>query len=141
MNIFFLQQNIIFLLLCLDYTSIVFLLGFTGLLINRRNILLMLLSLELTFLASSLNFIISGSILNLVLGSIYGILVILIVVADTAIGVRPLIIPMDMEPWGKPSVIWLICCKPNDLSDFERIGECSMSLKGYKNPRGKFNNG
>jgi len=56
------------------------------LLINRRNILLMLLSLELTFLASSLNFIISGSILNLILGPIYGILVILIVVADTAIG-------------------------------------------------------
>src|SRR5689334_4303529 len=79
-------MNIVFLLLCLDYTSIMFLLGFCGLMINRRNILLMLLSLELTFLASSLNFIIAGSLLNFLLGSIYGILVILVVVADTAIG-------------------------------------------------------
>lgn len=57
-----------------------------GLLLNRRNLLLMLLSLELTFLASALNFIFVGSLLNMLLGSIYGIFVILIVVADTAIG-------------------------------------------------------
>lgn len=54
--------------------------------LNRRNILLMLLSLELTFLASALNFIFVGSLLNMLTGSIYGILVILVVVADTAIG-------------------------------------------------------
>jgi NADH:ubiquinone oxidoreductase subunit K len=46
----------------------------------------MLLSLELTFLASALNFIIAGSLLNMMLGYIYGILIILVVVADTAIG-------------------------------------------------------
>jgi NADH:ubiquinone oxidoreductase subunit K len=46
----------------------------------------MLLSLELTFLASALNFIIAGSLLNMMLGYIYGILIILGVVADTAIG-------------------------------------------------------
>ena len=86
MNIVIFQKNILLLFLCLDYSSIIFLLGFCGLLINRRNILLMLLSLELTFLASFVNFIIVSSLLNLLLGSIYGILVIIIVVADTAIG-------------------------------------------------------
>lgn len=80
------KQNVILLLLCLDYTSIIFVLGFLGLLVNRRNLLLMLLSLEFTFLASALNFILASSILNLFLGSIYGIFVILVVVADTAIG-------------------------------------------------------
>ena len=63
-----------------------------GLLLNRRNILLMLLSLELTFLASSLNFIFSGSLLNMSLGLIYGIFVILVVVADTAIGLSLVIL-------------------------------------------------
>jgi NADH-quinone oxidoreductase subunit K len=81
-----LQENLVLLLLCLDYTSLVFILGFLGLLINRRNLLLMLLSLEFTFLASALNFILASSIMNLFLGSIYGIFVVLVVVADTAIG-------------------------------------------------------
>lgn len=80
------KDNLILLILSLDYTSIMFLLGFCGLLINRRNILLMLLSLELTFLASSLNFIIFSTLLSSPIGSIYGILVIIVVVADTAIG-------------------------------------------------------
>lgn len=71
---------------CLDYTSIMYLLGVCGILINRRNILLMLLSLELTFLSSSLNFIITSVLLNIPSGSIYGIFVIMVVVADTAIG-------------------------------------------------------
>lgn len=86
------KNNIILILLCLDYTSILFLLGFCGLIINRRNILLMLLSLELTFLASALNFIFFGAFLNNMSGSIYGILVILVVIADTAIGLSLVIL-------------------------------------------------
>jgi NADH:ubiquinone oxidoreductase subunit K len=52
----------------------------------------MLLSLELTFLASSLNFIIFGYLLNNLLGPVYGILVILIVVADTALGLSLIVL-------------------------------------------------
>lgn len=63
-----------------------FVLGLAGLLINRRNILLILLSLELTFLASSLNFIVASLLLNITTGFIYGIFIIMVVVADTAIG-------------------------------------------------------
>jgi len=70
----------------IDYTCLIFILGISGLIINRRNILLMLLSLELGFLSSALNFIFAGYFLNLFSGVIYGILIILIVVADTAIG-------------------------------------------------------
>lgn len=80
------NNTVILFFLCLNYTSILFLLGLFGLLINRRNILLMLLSLELTFLSSSLNFLFSSCFLNLILGSVYSILIIIVVVADTAIG-------------------------------------------------------
>lgn len=76
----------------LDYTSILFLLGICGILINRRNILLMLLSFELTFFSSSLNFIIASSFLNNVFGSVYGIFVIIIVVADTAIALSLIVL-------------------------------------------------
>ena len=83
---------LIILLLCLDYSIIIFLLGFMGLLLNRRNLLLMLLSLELTFLSSSLNFFFSSYLLNYINGAIYGIFVILVVVADTAIGLSLVVI-------------------------------------------------
>ena len=80
------------LLLCLDYTTLLFLLGFIGLLLNKRNLLLMLLSLELTFLSSALNFFFSSYLLNYSNGVIYGIFVILVVVADTAIGLSLVIV-------------------------------------------------
>lgn len=80
------QTNLLFLLVHLDFTTLLFLLGFIGLIINRRNLLLMLLSLDLTFLASSLNFIFSTSFLNTFLGFVYGIFILLLVIADTAIG-------------------------------------------------------
>src|SRR5690349_8529798 len=84
--------NISILFLCLNYTCILFIMGLAGLLINKRNILLMLLSLELSFLASSLNFILASSILNLLSGYIYGIFIILVVVADTAIGLSIVVV-------------------------------------------------
>ena len=80
------KDNIVLLLFCIDYSALLFFLGFTGVLINRRNILLMLLSLELTFLASALNFIFADALLNLWLGSIYSVFIVLVVVADTSIG-------------------------------------------------------
>jgi len=86
MRIINLTDNSLSILLCIDYTSIIFVLGLCGVVINKRNILLMLLSLELTFFASSLNFIFAGCFLHFFLGGVYGIFVILIVVADTAIG-------------------------------------------------------
>lgn len=76
----------------LDYTSALFLLGICGVLINRRNIILMLLSFELTFFSSSLNFIIASSFFSNVLGSIYGIFVIIIVVADTAVALSIIVL-------------------------------------------------
>jgi len=57
-------DSFITLLLCLDYSSLLFLLGLTGLLLNKRNLLLMLLCLEFTFLASALNFFFVSNLLH-----------------------------------------------------------------------------
>ena len=80
------------LLVYLDFSTLLFLLGFAGLFFNRRNFLLLLLSLELTFLASALNFIFASSLLNLLVGSVYGIVVIILVVADTSIGLSLIVL-------------------------------------------------
>lgn len=80
------NQDFIILLLYLDYTSILFILGFCGLIINRRNILLMLLSLEITFFASALNFIFLCAIVPFFGCVIYGLLILLIVIIDTVFG-------------------------------------------------------
>lgn len=82
----FMYLDSILLLLYLDYTSILFVLGFSSLLINRRNFLIMLLSLEITFLASALNFIFFSSFFSLFTGVLYGIFILLIVIIDTVFG-------------------------------------------------------
>jgi len=85
-------ESFITVLLCLDYTLLLFLLGLAGLLLNKRNLLLMLLSLEFTFLASALNFLFISNLFHFFLGSIYGIFIILVVVADTAIGLSVVVL-------------------------------------------------
>lgn len=80
------NHDFIILLLYLDYTSILFILGFSGLLINRRNILLMLLSLEITFFACALNFIFFCTILPIFSSLIYALLILLVVIIDTVFG-------------------------------------------------------
>lgn len=80
------SQDFIILLLYLDYTSILFILGFCGLIINRRNILLMLLSLEITFFSSALNFIFLCTVLPIFGSVVYGLLIFLIVIIDTVFG-------------------------------------------------------
>lgn len=80
------NSDFFILFLCLDYTSILFIFGLCGLIINRRNILLMLISLEITFLASALNFIFVSAAVP-VLGSwVYCLLILLIVIIDTVFG-------------------------------------------------------
>ena len=80
------NSDYIVLLLYLDYTSILFILGFCGLIINRRNILLMLLSLEITFFASALNFIFFRTVFPIFSGLMYSLLILLIVIIDTVFG-------------------------------------------------------
>jgi len=80
------HENLVALFLCLNYSAMLFLIGIVGLIINRRNLLLMLLSLELTFLSSALNYLFVSSLINLLVGSIYAVLIIIMVVADTTIG-------------------------------------------------------
>ena len=65
--------------------------GLIGLTINRKNIVVMLISIELLILGSNLNFIIFSLFLDDVLGQIYSILLLALAAAESSIGLSILV--------------------------------------------------
>lgn len=70
-----------------DDTSIsLFIVGVLGFIRNRRNIIMMLISIELILLGCTLIFVISSYAYDDVMGMTYGVLIISIAGAESAIG-------------------------------------------------------
>lgn len=85
-------QEIYIILYSLNITLSIFLTGLIGIIINKRNIILTLLSIELMFLASSINFILIGHFTHQLLGILYGIFIIFVTTIDTCFGLSLIII-------------------------------------------------
>lgn len=81
--IMFLRQIIVNLFLCL--------MGFIGIILNRYNILLILISLEVMFLGLNLNFLLLSAFCNDIVGQITSFIVLTVVGAESAIGLAILI--------------------------------------------------
>jgi len=78
-----------------DYLTvaiILFFLGVWGIFLNRKNIVVILLSIELMLLAVNLNFIIFSVYLDDLLGQVFAIFVLTIAAAESAIGLSILVI-------------------------------------------------
>jgi NADH-quinone oxidoreductase subunit K len=69
-----------------------FILGVWGIFLNRKNILIMLMSIELMLLAVNLNFIIFSVYLDDLLGQVFAIFILTIAAAESAIGLSILVI-------------------------------------------------
>jgi len=65
--------------------------GLLGLVINRKNIVIMLISIELLILGTNLNFIIFSIFLDDLSGQIYSILLLALAAAESSIGLSILI--------------------------------------------------
>lgn len=78
--------NQIFVNLCL------FLIGIFGLLYNRRNILVVLMCIEIILLSVNLNFITFSIYLDDFLGQIFSLFILTIAAAESAIGLAILIL-------------------------------------------------
>ena len=63
-----------------------FLIGILGLVLNRRNILITLMSIELMLLSVNLNFIIFSIYLNDVIGQVFVIFILTIAATESALG-------------------------------------------------------
>ena len=75
----------------LKITILLFFIGVSGLVLNRRNILIALVSLELLLLSVNLNFIIFSIYLDDTMGQLFVIFVLTIAAAESGLGLAILV--------------------------------------------------
>jgi len=67
-------------------SSILFCIGVSGIFLNRKNVISLLMSIELILLSININFVIFSSYLNDMVGQIFAIFVLTVAGAEAAIG-------------------------------------------------------
>lgn len=70
----------------LNITIILFLIGSLGLVLNRKNVLITIMSIELMLLSVNLNFIIFSIYLDDIIGHIFVLFILTIAATESAIG-------------------------------------------------------
>lgn len=80
---FMLTTNINFIL---NLTSIIFFIGLIGIVLNRKNILIIIMSIELLLLAVNLNFATFSIYLDDIVGQVFVLFILTIAAAESAIG-------------------------------------------------------
>ncbi|MGD9738650.1 MAG: NADH-quinone oxidoreductase subunit NuoK [Bauldia sp.] len=75
----------------LTVAAILFTIGVFGILVNRKNVIIMLMSVELILLAVNLNLVAFSSFLNDLAGQVFALLVLTVAAAEAAIGLAILV--------------------------------------------------
>ncbi|MEY3197312.1 MAG: NADH-quinone oxidoreductase subunit NuoK [Pseudomonadota bacterium] len=73
-------------------SSILFVIGVAGIFINRKNIIIILMSIELMLLSVNINFVAFSAYLGDILGQIFTLFVLTIAAAEAAIGLAILVV-------------------------------------------------
>ena len=76
----------------LSLGAIIFFLGVIGIFLNRKNVIVILMSIELILLAVNLNFIVFSVYLDNILGQIISLFILTVAAAESAIGLALLVI-------------------------------------------------
>ncbi len=71
---------------------VVFLIGLIGLIINRRNILIILMCIELALLGLNLNFILFSIYFDDIYGQLFSLFILTVAAAESALGLAIIII-------------------------------------------------
>ena len=72
--------------------AILFTLGVLGIFINRKNVIVILMSIELILLSVNLNFVAFSSFLNDIVGQVFAMLVLTVAAAEAVIGLAILVV-------------------------------------------------
>jgi NADH-quinone oxidoreductase subunit K len=72
--------------------AILFTLGVFGIFLNRKNIIIILMSVELILLAVNINFVAFSAVLNDLSGQVFALLILTVAAAEAAIGLAILVI-------------------------------------------------
>ena len=75
----------------LTVAAILFTVGIFGILVNRKNVIIMLMSVELILLAVNINLVAFSSFINDLAGQIFALLVLTVAAAEAAIGLAILV--------------------------------------------------
>ncbi len=75
----------------LAVAAILFTIGVFGILVNRKNVIIMLMSVELILLAVNLNFVAFSSFLQDMSGQVFALLILNVAAAEAAIGLAILV--------------------------------------------------
>ena len=71
---------------------VIFIIGCFGLFLNRRNMILILMCIEIILLAANINFVSASVFLNDINGQVFSIFILTIAAAEAAIGLAILVI-------------------------------------------------
>ena len=91
----------------LSITSIVFFIGLIGIVLNRKNILIIIMSIELLLLAINLNFAALSIYLDDIIGQIFILFILTIAATESAIGLAVITVfyrlknSIELEPIKK----------------------------------------
>jgi len=75
----------------LTVAAALFVLGIFGLFLNRKNIIILLMSIELMLLSVNINFVAFSSYLNDMVGQVFTLFVLTVAAAEAAIGLAILV--------------------------------------------------
>jgi NADH-quinone oxidoreductase subunit K len=76
----------------LALAAILFTLGILGIFINRKNVIVILMSIELILLAVNINLVAFSSFLGDLVGQVFALLVLTVAAAEAAIGLAILVV-------------------------------------------------
>jgi NADH-quinone oxidoreductase subunit K len=75
----------------LSVAAILFTLGIFGIFLNRKNVIIILMSIELILLAANINLVAFSTHLGDIVGQVYALLVLTVAAAEAAIGLAILV--------------------------------------------------
>jgi NADH-quinone oxidoreductase subunit K len=76
----------------LAVAAILFTLGVLGIFLNRKNVIVILMSVELILLGVNINFVAFSTHLNDIVGQVFALLVLTVAAAEAAIGLAILVV-------------------------------------------------
>lgn len=76
----------------LSVAAILFTLGVFGIFLNRKNVIVILMSVELLLLAVNINFVAFSAFLGDLVGQIFALLILTVAAAEAAIGLAILVV-------------------------------------------------
>jgi NADH-quinone oxidoreductase subunit K len=76
----------------LTVAAILFTLGVFGIFLNRKNVIIIMMSIELMLLAVNINFVAFSVVLNDLVGQVFAMFVLTVAAAEAAIGLAILVV-------------------------------------------------